>query len=178
MVLQKVNGTIAESIREIIFGLEDSLVSTLGTITGIAVGTGSTYIVILSGLVVVITEIVSMAAGSYLSSKSASEAEEVLHGQTHNGHTQSSVRAAGVMAISYAIGGVVPLAPYFFLSVDQSLLFSIPLTAIVLFFVGVWSSKYTKRSSIKSGLEMLVVSLSAALIGYLIARAVNWYFGL
>ena len=28
------------SIREIVFGLEDSLVSTLGAITGIAAGTG------------------------------------------------------------------------------------------------------------------------------------------
>ncbi len=167
---------IAESIREIVFGLEDSLVSTLGTLTGIAIGTRSTFIVILSGLVLLAAEGMSMVAGSYLSSKSAFEAEQVLHEETANGHKENSVRAAFVMGICYLFGGLVPLAPYFFLSVDRALLLSIPLTAIVLFLVGVWSSKFTKRSAMRSGFEMLVISLSAALIGYLIALAVRWYF--
>ncbi len=34
---------IQTSIREIVFGMEDALVSTLGAITGIAAGTGSTF---------------------------------------------------------------------------------------------------------------------------------------
>jgi predicted membrane protein (TIGR00267 family) len=178
MSAQSFSRTVAESIREIIFGLEDSLVSTLGTLTGIAIGTRNAYIVILSGLVVVITEVLSMAAGSYLSSKSASETEQVLHFGNSNGHTERSVRAAGVMAVSYLLGGFVPLAPYLFLSVDLALLVSIPVTAIVLFLVGVWSAKYTKRPFMRSGVEMLVISLSAALVAYLIARGVNWYFGI
>lgn len=169
--------TVAESIREIIFGLEDSLVSTLGAITGIAVGTRNSYIVILSGLVIVITEVISMAAGSYLSSKSAYEAEEVLHGELHNGHAENSIRAAIAMGISYTLGGFVPLAPYLFLPVDLSLTISIPTTAFVLFLVGLWSAKYTKRHAIRSGLEMMIISVSAALIGYLIALGVRWYFG-
>ncbi|PIR47436.1 hypothetical protein COV06_03185 [Candidatus Uhrbacteria bacterium CG10_big_fil_rev_8_21_14_0_10_50_16] len=60
-------------VEEVVFGVEDSLVSTLGAITGIAAGTQSTYIVILSGIVLLFAEATSMTAGSYLSSKSEGE---------------------------------------------------------------------------------------------------------
>ncbi|MFC1633057.1 VIT1/CCC1 transporter family protein [Patescibacteria group bacterium] len=63
--------------RQIIFGLEDSLVSTLGVITGIAAGTGNPLIVVLSGFVVIFVESISMTAGEYLSSKSE---KEILRG--------------------------------------------------------------------------------------------------
>ncbi|MEK7614760.1 MAG: VIT1/CCC1 transporter family protein [Patescibacteria group bacterium] len=170
---------IAQSIREIVFGLEDSLVSTLGALTGIAVGTHNTFFVILSGFVIIASECTSMAAGSYLSSKSAYETERALRVQEGKEFSQEErpVRGAIVMGISYVLGGFIPLLPYFFLSISQAIILSVPLTAIVLFLVGVWSSRYTKRSAIRSGMEMVSVSLIAALFGYLIALSVNWYFG-
>ena len=66
-------GKLRENVRDVVFGLEDSLVSTVGTITGVAVATHSPYIVMLTGVVLISVEAVSMAAGSYLSSKSATE---------------------------------------------------------------------------------------------------------
>lgn len=169
---------IVESMREIIFGLEDSLVSTLGAITGIAVGAGSTYVVVLSGLVLIAAEGMSMSAGSYLSSKTVADAEEVIHGTEHEEEEQARpVRAALVMGVFYFSGGFIPLAPYFFLDVKQALLPSVALTAVSLFLLGMWTAKYTKRSKWKSGAEMAGVSLAAALVGYLIGRAVANYFG-
>jgi VIT1/CCC1 family predicted Fe2+/Mn2+ transporter len=49
--------------------MEDGLISTLGALTGIAAGTGSGAVVALAGLVIVAVESLSMAAGSYLSTK-------------------------------------------------------------------------------------------------------------
>jgi len=63
-------------IREIVFGFEDSLVSTLGVLTGVAAGTQNVKIVIIIGCVLIAVEALSMAAGSYLSSKSAQEVFE------------------------------------------------------------------------------------------------------
>ncbi len=60
-------------LKEVVFGVEDSLVSTLGTITGIAVGTGDARVVILSGVVLLVAESLSMTAGSYLASESEGE---------------------------------------------------------------------------------------------------------
>ncbi|KPJ85468.1 hypothetical protein AMJ57_02960 [Parcubacteria bacterium SG8_24] len=62
--------TSASLIREMVFGLEDGIVSTTGAIIGIAAGSQDNRIVILSGMVIVVVEALSMAAGSFLSSKS------------------------------------------------------------------------------------------------------------
>ena len=171
---------IVDSMREIVFGLEDSLVSTMGAITGIAVGTGSQYIVILSGFVILASEATSMAAGSYLSTKHAREAEILFHkrkGLEIHEEASHPIRAAIVMGIFYLVGGVVPLIPYFLLPVNQAVVPAIVVTAVTLFLVGVWAASFTKTSKIKSGIEMTLVSLTAALIGYVIGRLVATYFG-
>ncbi|PLX25638.1 hypothetical protein C0580_01990 [Candidatus Parcubacteria bacterium] len=61
---------IISSIRDIVFGLEDGMVSTLGAITGIAVGSQSHYTVILAGMVIIAVESISMGIGSYISNLS------------------------------------------------------------------------------------------------------------
>lgn len=71
-ITQKKNGLL-DSIRELVFGLEDGLVSTLGAVAGVAAGTNDSRIVILTGAVILVVESLSMAAGSYLSSKSHRE---------------------------------------------------------------------------------------------------------
>ncbi|MDG1949307.1 MAG: VIT1/CCC1 transporter family protein [bacterium] len=166
---------IVSSIREIIFGLEDALVSTLGAVTGIAVGTGSQYVVILSGLVLIAAESMSMGAGSYLSSKSAAAAEGVIHKKKTQEETP--VRAGVVMFVFYFFGGFIPLLPYMFMDTLDAILPSVVFTGITLFLLGVWASKYTKRSAWKSGMEMMLISLAAALVGYLIGRLVSSGFG-
>lgn len=57
-------------LREVVFGMEDGMVSTMGAITGIAIGTSDRFVIILAGFVIVSVESVSMAVGSYLSNKS------------------------------------------------------------------------------------------------------------
>jgi len=180
MKKKQLRHVIVDSLREIIFGLEDSLVSTLGAVTGIAVGTGSTYIVILSGLVLIAAESTSMAAGSYLSSKVSAEAKHTGKKRVSEPVEEhgSPVRAGAVMWFFYFIGGFVPLSPYFFLSTQQALWPSIVLTAVSLYLVGAWSAKYTGRSKVKSGMEMVSVSIAAALVGFIIGRLVSAYFGI
>ncbi len=64
------------SIRDIVFGLEDGLVSTVGVLTGIAGGTNDRFVVILSGFVLVIVEALSMGVGSFLSAESESDLQK------------------------------------------------------------------------------------------------------
>ncbi len=63
-------------VREVVFGIEDGMVSTMGAVTGIAAATVHHYTVVLAGLVIISVESISMAVGSYLSSKSEREIEE------------------------------------------------------------------------------------------------------
>lgn len=61
------NSKIVSAIREIVFGLEDGMVSTLGAVTGIAVGSQDHFTVVLAGMVIIAVESISMGIGSYIS---------------------------------------------------------------------------------------------------------------
>lgn len=64
---------LLDGIREIVFGAEDGMVSTLGALTGIAIGSQNHFTVVLAGFVIVSVESLSMGIGSYLSAKSVRE---------------------------------------------------------------------------------------------------------
>lgn len=66
----------SSTLRELVFGMEDGMVSTLGSVTGIAAATGDPFTTILAGLVIVSVESISMGVGSYLSSKSVRSIDE------------------------------------------------------------------------------------------------------
>jgi len=170
----RIKSSTIESVREIVFGLEDSLVSTMGAVTGIAIGTGDQAVVILSGLVILAVEAISMAAGSFLSTKTAELAED----KSSKTVKKQSIKAAVVMFLSYFVGGAVPLTPYLFLEPSLAIFPSILFTVIALAGVGLWASRYTKRSPWKSAAEMVIISLAAAAIGYLVGWVVSNYFGL
>ena len=71
-------GVARTMVREAVFGVQDGLISTLGALTGIAAGTQSAQAVVVAGFVIIVVESLSMAAGSYLSSKSQREYLERL----------------------------------------------------------------------------------------------------
>jgi len=73
-----VSSAVRTRLREAVFGTQDGLISTLGALTGIAEGTQSGQAVIIAGVVIIVVESLSMAAGSYLSSKSQREYLERL----------------------------------------------------------------------------------------------------
>ena len=55
-------------IRELVFGVQDGLMSTVGLLAGIQGATENTAVVIITGLTAMFSGAISMAAGSYLSS--------------------------------------------------------------------------------------------------------------
>ena len=73
-----VSGAVRTRLRDAVFGTQDGLISTMGALTGIAAGTHSREAVVIAGFVIVTVESLSMAAGSYLSSKSQREYLERL----------------------------------------------------------------------------------------------------
>ena len=73
-----VSGAVRTKLRDAVFGTQDGLISTLGALTGIAAGTQNRDTVVIAGFVIIVVESLSMAAGSYLSSKSQREYLERL----------------------------------------------------------------------------------------------------
>jgi VIT1/CCC1 family predicted Fe2+/Mn2+ transporter len=65
---------------------------------------------------------------------------------------------------------MIPLAPFLVLARTPALVLSIGLSAVVLFGVGVYSAKTLVGDWRKSGLQMMVIGLGAAGVGFLVGR--------
>ena len=64
------------SIREVVFGANDGLVSNVALVAGIAGGTSNTDIIVLGGIAGMVAGTISMALGAYVSTKSQRELHE------------------------------------------------------------------------------------------------------
>ena len=67
---------VLANISQVVFGLQDGMVSTLGAITGIAIGSNEPYIVLLAGIAIISVESVSMGVGEYISTRSEKKVKE------------------------------------------------------------------------------------------------------
>lgn len=76
---------------------------------------------------------------------------------------------AVLVCISAFIGSLIPLTPFFFLPVKLAMLISIGVTALTLFAVGYYKAQKTLgRHLFKQGLEMMIIGVVSALVGYLV----------
>ena len=66
-------------LRSIVFGFQDALVSTTGIVVGISAGIDNKQFIILSALVTISVEALSMGAGQYLSEKTVHELPQNHH---------------------------------------------------------------------------------------------------
>lgn len=74
------------------------------------------------------------------------------------------------VGIASMIGSLVPLLPFFFLSVTQSMYVAVGICAAILFGVGVIKAKWFELDWKKAGLEMALIGTVAALVGYGIGK--------
>ena len=75
-------------------------------------------------------------------------------------------KAALVVGFSAIVGSLIPLLPFALLPVGSSMVVSVIITALVLFFVGVYKARVTVGKPVRSGLEMAVIGTLSALVGY------------
>lgn len=155
-------------IRNIVFGVEDSLVSTVGFLSGIAVAGVPQSTMILTGIVLIFVEAFSMGVGSFLSEDTVEEVAQDKKAMAHS-------RLSGmVMFVSYFIAGFIPLLPYMVSNESGSGPFvaSVLLSLIALAILGAASARALHISIVKFMLRMIILGGSAIAIGVLIGRLV------
>ncbi len=152
-------------LRNIVFGIEDGLVSTVGFIAGIASAGVSHQFVVISGVVLIAVEAFSMAVGSFLSEYSAEEYERHKEVPMHQ-----SLVGAGIMFISYIVAGFVPLSPFIIGTSPRSLVYSVILSLIALGILGVISAQVSKVRVKRQVIRMVVVGGLAIAIGVVIGK--------
>lgn len=214
-------------LREIVFGMNDGLISQLGFVAGASGAFEETTPIILAGLAALVSGTVSMAIGGYVSVKSQREfyeseiRREIHEMATMPEHEREEVRqlyrakgfrgadlerivahitsnrdiwlkvmmeeelglfpahetrpivSALYVGVSFALGALVPLLPYFFLPPLVALAVAAGLTMATLFGIGAAKAQLTRRHWATSGLEIMGFGLLAAVVGYVIGRVVG-----
>ncbi len=138
--------------RNFIFGVEDSLVSTVGLLSGVAIAGVPQATIVLTGMVLVLVEAFSMAAGSFLSEASA---QEYAHSDEVRG--AHPVVAGVVMFASYFVAGFVPLAPYLWFPAAAALQLSVVYSLAALFLLGALSGALSRTKIMRTALRMVVI---------------------
>jgi VIT1/CCC1 family predicted Fe2+/Mn2+ transporter len=158
----------ADHLRNFVFGVEDSLVSTVGLVSGIAIVGTPVSSIILTGAVLVFVEAFSMSVGSLLSDNSAREFEE--HAIVP---LRSSVTSSVIMFVSYFLAGFVVLLPYLFTSGLPALYWSIGSSLFALFVLGLFSGRVASIDPVKKGLTMMIVGGIAIGVGMIVGTLVS-----
>jgi vacuolar iron transporter family protein len=87
----------------------------------------------------------------------------------HGANLESPYRLGGVIGLSFLVGALVPLLPYYLTGVrEDALVASVIISLVFLFSVGAWKGNIVGRSPLKSGLETLLIGALAAGILYVI----------
>jgi VIT1/CCC1 family predicted Fe2+/Mn2+ transporter len=87
------------------------------------------------------------------------------------------VKGALVMALSFILGGVLPLAPFAFMPLQWALVTAVLITGAVLFAVGMFKGKLAGQSLGRSGLEFLSIALIATGLGYAVGFLLERFAG-
>ena len=165
--INAMNATKAIYIRNIIFGVEDSLVSTVGLLAGIASQT-SREIILLTGIVYIFVEGFSMAVGSFLSEEAT---EEYL--SLKKVPFKQSIIGSIVMFFSFVLAGLIPIAPYIFIFSQTAVMVSIAASIVALFILGFISGEVTKTGMFSRGLRMAILAGAAIFIGIMVGKFVS-----
>ena len=147
-------------LRNFVFGVEDSLVSTVGLLAGVAAADVPRATIFLTGAILVVVEAFSMGIGSLLSEESI---EDYEGSQKTSGHM--SLTGGMIMFLSYMIAGLVPLLPYAVFERTEALPLSIAGSLGGLFVLGFISAKRFNGKPLKTAIRMLLLGGLAILAG-------------
>ena len=78
----------------------------------------------------------------------------------------SPLQGALIMGAAFGLGTIPPILPHMFLNDGAAVLVSVAATLAVLFGIGVLKSRWTHRSWLASGLEILFIGAVAGIAGY------------
>jgi VIT1/CCC1 family predicted Fe2+/Mn2+ transporter len=155
-------------VRTIIFGITDSLVSTVGLLAGLDVAGAPHATLALTGIVYAFVEAFSMAVGNYLSEEGAEEyaAKRAVDGRPAFG-------GAVLMFVVFVLAAFVPILPYLLSTTWLALAGSIGISILALFALGMVSGRVAGLPMLSRGLRMSLLGGSAIIIGAIVGSFVR-----
>ncbi len=154
-------------MRNVIFGIEDSLAATVGLLAGLAAEAVPLTTIILTGFVYIFVEAFSMGVGSFLSEESAEDYE---------GTKKEGLRtfyAAIAMFFACIVGGFVPLLPYLVTEGVTAIYASIALSVTFLGVMGFAQAKISHKKVWPRVLRMVLLGGTAIAVGIIVGQVVG-----
>ena len=85
-----------------------------------------------------------------------------------------ALTSAVTIALSYIVGGMIPLSPYILLPVARTALYtSVVVTLLALLIFGYVKGRFTGTRPIRSGLQTVLIGGLAAAVAFVIARLIS-----
>src|SRR6266568_1474604 len=182
-------------LRNVVYGFNDGLTANFGLVAGVLGAAAAPHFVLVSGLAGMIADALSMGASGYLAAKSEQEVyaheiamekeeirlmpdveralgeqvrEELKIGEAH----ATPFKEGWVTGASTAVGALIPVAPFLLLSGPAAAWTAFAIAMLSHFAVGAARSFFTGRGVIRSGIDMFVVGLGVAGVGYIVGDVI------
>ncbi|KAA0046402.1 vacuolar iron transporter 1.1-like [Cucumis melo var. makuwa] len=178
--------TAGDIVRDIIIGVSDGLTVPFALAAGLSGANASSSIVLTAGIAEVAAGAISMGLGGYLAAKSEAdqykkelrreEEEIVLVPDTglEKPEPKRAIQSALTIAISYILGGLVPLIPYmFFPKASEAVLASVALTLVALLVFGYAKGYFTGNKPFTSAVQTALIGAIASAAAYGMAKAIQ-----
>jgi predicted membrane protein (TIGR00267 family) len=89
-------------------------------------------------------------------------------------HANRATQSAITIGLSYIVGGIIPLSPYFFINNSRmALYYSCGITMACLFIFGFFKSKVTGQPAFAGAIKVLVIGALAAAAAFGMAKLIN-----
>lgn len=215
-----------ERIREVVFGMQDGIISTMTVAASVMAATGKTGPTLIAAGASALGGTLSMASGSFLGSKAEKdlheselrkeareivekpeeELAELIELYIREGFSreqaesmadkisqdsrlwlktmsekelglsleatqeESPLKDAGAMGISFLAGAFLSIIPYLLLTSSAAISASVAASLALLFLLGMAKGRVTATGIWRSGLEILLIGVVAALAGWLLGH--------
>jgi vacuolar iron transporter family protein len=80
------------------------------------------------------------------------------------------IKSAIVVFLAALVGSLIPLLSFFFLPITSAVIFSLIISSIALFIAGAIEAKITIGNWIKKGIQLMIIGMASAGIGFLIGK--------
>ncbi len=221
------------SIREVVFGAQDGVLTTLGIVSGVGGASPDRATIVITGAIALLVGALSMGAGEFLGGRAERDvvqnaidferyematmpldefAEQVAYYRL-KGFTDDEalmivkrleknpeiwlhemvrdefgidlreaegggLRSTVAMAASFAVGGALPVLPYFFgVSLDVTRWLALAFAVVALFAIGFYSGRLGGRQPLRKGIEIVGFGAAIFCLSFLAGHFIPPLFG-
>jgi predicted membrane protein (TIGR00267 family) len=165
-------------MESIAFGLTDGIICFLGIIIGVARATASPALVIIAGVAGGIADALGNSVGFFVSqtTERAVQMYGVEQGTESRVHSKKEVWMSGIFSFLATIVALVLLIfPFTIFEIWNATCVSFIIGTTLSFILGSYVGKISKENPYKSGVKYAIITISGALIAYIVGELLHIY---